>query len=213
MYLPSNFAETDLAGLDWLLARDSFVTLITSADGLPFASHLPVLYTRDGERILIEGHWAKPNPQARHSGTALMIVHGPHRYLSPSWYPDKEEAARVPTWNYAAAHLYGRLDPTEDTTALADIVDRLSQANEALVGSDWRFEHDDERLTRQLRGIVGFRFVPERIELKFKLSQNHPAANVESAAAALRQQSAAPANEIAELMLDRLARRPPVGAT
>jgi len=207
MYQPAKFMETDLAGLDWLLARDPFVTLVTNADGLPFASHLPVMYARDGERVIIEGHWAKPNPQARHGGPALMIVHGPHAYLSPGWYPDKEEAARVPTWNYAAAHLYGRLDATEDSAALADIVDRLSQVNEARIGSDWRFEHDDERFTRQLRGIVGFRFVPERIELKFKLSQNHPAANVESAAMALQRQSSAQADEIAELMLDRLARR------
>ncbi|WP_454830673.1 FMN-binding negative transcriptional regulator [Pseudoxanthomonas wuyuanensis] len=207
MYQPAKFVETDLAGLDWLLARDPFVTLVTSAEGLPFASHLPVLYARDGERVTIEGHWAKPNPQARHGGPALMIVHGPHAYLSPGWYPDKEEAARVPTWNYAAAHLYGRLDATEDSAALAGIVDRLSQINEARIGSDWRFEPDDERFTQQLRGIVGFRFVPDRIELKFKLSQNHPATNVESAAAALQRQSSAQAHEIAELMQDRLARR------
>ena len=89
MYTPAASAETDLAGLDRLIARDAFVTLVTVADGLPFVSHLPVLYTRDGDRVLIEGHWARPNPQARHAGSALMIVHGPHAYLSPGWYADK----------------------------------------------------------------------------------------------------------------------------
>ncbi|MEL1264593.1 FMN-binding negative transcriptional regulator [Pseudoxanthomonas putridarboris] len=207
MYTPRTFAETDLAELDRLIARDAFVTLVTVADGLPFASHLPVLYARDGERVSIEGHWAKPNPQARHAGPAMLIVHGPHAYVSPGWYPDKEEAARVPTWNYAVAHLHGTLETTEDTVVLASLVDRLSQLNEAHVGNDWRFEHDRDDHVRQLRGIVGFRFVPERIELKFKLSQNHPAANVKSAADALRRLGGEDNIEIADLMRDRLARR------
>jgi transcriptional regulator len=207
MYTPRAFSETDLSELDRLLARDPFVTLITVEAGAPSVSHLPVLYARDGEQVVIEGHWARPNPQARHAGSALMIVHGPHAYISPGWYPDKEEAARVPTWNYATAHLHGRLDITDDPAALASIVDRLSIANEARVGSDWRFEHERPDHVSQLRGIVGFRFVPEKIELKFKFSQNHPAANVQAAAAGLRGTGHPQADEVADLMLERLARR------
>lgn len=207
MYTPRAFAETDLSALDGLLARDAFITLVTVADGQPCVSHLPVLYARDGGDVVIEGHWARPNPQARHAGPALMIVHGPHAYVSPGWYRDKEEAARVPTWNYAVAHLHGTLDITDDTAALASIVDRLSQANEPRAGNDWRFEHDRDDHVQQLRGIVGFRFVPERIELKFKLSQNHPVANVESAADALRQLGGQNNVDTADLMRERLARR------
>ena len=207
MYTPRAFAETDLTGLDRLIERDAFVTLVTVADGLPFISHLPVLYARDGDRIVIEGHWARPNPQARHAGPALVIVHGPHAYLSPGWYADKEEAARVPTWNYAVAHLQGTLESTEDTDQLASIVDRLSQANEARVGNDWRFEHDRDDHVRQLRGIIGFRFTVDRVELKFKLSQNHPVANVEGAAAALYRLGGEDNVAVADLMRERLAPR------
>lgn len=207
MYTPRAFAETDLTGLDRLIERDAFVTLVTVADGLPFVSHLPVLYARDGDRIVIEGHWARPNPQARHAGPALVIVHGPHAYLSPGWYADKEEAARVPTWNYAVAHLQGTLESTEDTDRLASIVDRLSQANEARVGNDWRFEHDRDDHVRQLRGIIGFRFTVDRVELKFKLSQNHPVANVEGAAAALHRLGGEDNVAVADLMRERLAPR------
>ena len=207
MYTPRAFAETDLTGLDRLIERDAFVTLVTVADGLPFVSHLPVLYARDGDRIVIEGHWARPNPQARHAGPALVIVHGPHAYLSPSWYADKEEAARVPTWNYAVAHLHGMLESTEDTDRLASIVDRLSQANEARVGNDWRFEHDRDDHVRQLRGIIGFRFTVDRVELKFKLSQNHPVANVEGAAAALHRLGGEDNVAVADLMRERLVPR------
>ena len=207
MYTPRAFAETDLTGLDRLIERDAFVTLVTVADGLPFISHLPVLYARDGDRIVIEGHWARPNPQARHAGPALVIVHGPHAYLSPGWYADKEEAARVQTWNYAVAHLQGTLESTEDTDQLASIVDRLSQANEARVGNDWRFEHDRDDHVRQLRGIIGFRFTVDRVELKFKLSQNHPVANVEGAAAALHRLGGEDNVAVADLMRERLVPR------
>ena len=207
MYTRRAFAETDLTGLDRLIERDAFVTLVTVADGLPFVSHLPVLYARDGDRIVIEGHWARLNPQARHAGPALVIVHGPHAYLSPVWYADKEEAARVPTWNYAVAHLHGMLESTEDTDRLASIVDRLSQANEARVGNDWRFEHDRDDHVRQLRGIIGFRFTVDRVELKFKLSQNHPVANVEGAAAALYRLGGEDNVAVADLMRERLAPR------
>ena len=207
MYSPGAFVETDLAALDWLLARDPFVTLVSYDDGMPFATHLPVLYSRSGERVLLEGHWARPNPQIVHGGKALLIVHGPHAYVSPSAYPDKESAARVPTWNYAVAHLSGKLEASTEQAFLASIVDRLSQRHEAGVGSDWRYEHTDEAQRGQLRGIVGFRFVPDRIELKFKLNQNHPAANVEGAIAGLGQLPGEAAAEVAALMADRLARR------
>jgi len=178
MYTPPAFAATDLVQLDALLQAHPFVTLVTvGADGAPFASHLPVLHRREGARVLVEGHWARPNPQARHDGPALMIVHGPQAYVSPAWYPDKEAAARVPTWNYAVAHLSGTLQPFEDEPALASLVDRMSRRFEAEAGQSWRYEHDREDHRRQLRGIIGFRFEPAQVAMKFKLNQNHPAAN------------------------------------
>lgn len=207
MYTPRAFAEHDLAGLDWLVARDPFTTLVTcGADGLPAVSHLPVLYARDGGRIVIEGHWARPNPQATHAGPALLLVHGPHHYISPGWYADKEEAARVPTWNYAVAHLAGILQPLHEEAMLASIVARLGERFEAQVGGQWRYDHDNPRERSQLRGITGFRFEPDRVELKFKLSQNHPAANVEGAIAGLGGQPGGHAAELAALMAGRLAR-------
>jgi transcriptional regulator len=157
--------------------------------------------------VTIEGHWARPNPQARHTVPVLMIVHGPHAYISPGWYPDKEAAARVPTWNYAVAHLQGTLQTSDDPAALASLVSRLSEHYEPTVGNDWRFEDEREDHTKQLRGIVAFRFEPERIELKIKVSQNHPEANVRAAAAGLQALGRPGADEIAALMLDRLARR------
>ena len=203
MYLPTAFAETDLAALDALFARDSFATLITVRDGEPTVSHLPVLYRRDGERIEIRGHWARPNPQSSHAGLALIVVNGPHAYVSPSWYPDKEEKSRVPTWNYAIAHLHGTLELHDDAEFLADVVDDLSVQYEASVGRDWRFERDRAEHVAMLRGIVGFRFVADRSVLKFKLSQNHPEANRVSVARELAAQAREASREVGALMTVR----------
>lgn len=203
MYRAPSFAVSDLSALDALIARDNFITLITVRDGEPTVAHLPVLYRRDGDRIELRGHWSRANPQARHAGRAKAIVHGPHVYVSPSWYPDKLEAARVPTWNYAVAHLEGELTPFDDEASLAELVDQLSQQHEAQVGRDWRFdfERDDER--RQLRGIIGFRLDVERVCVTFKLSQNHPVANRLAVAEQLERQSRQASREIAALMRER----------
>ena len=203
MYVPASFVESDLAELDALIERDNFITLITIRDGTPVVNHLPVLYQRDGERIELRGHWARPNPQAKHAGAAIIIVHGPHAYVSPSWYPDKEEQARVPTWNYAVAHLAGTLETFDDEASLAALVDGLTRQHEARVGRDWRFEFERDDLRVQLRGIIGFRFHVDTASLKFKLNQNHPTANQLSVASQLEQQPWDASRDVAALMRAR----------
>lgn len=200
MYRPRHFVETDLTALDDLAARDSFITLITVRDAVPTVSHVPVLYRRDGGRIELLGHWALANPQAGHAGAALAIFHGPHAYVSPSWYPDKEEEARVPTWNYAVAHLAGMLHPFRETEALAELVASLSAKHEAEAGQRWRFDAKREDHVTQLRGIVGFRFVAEDAVLKLKLSQNHPLRNRISVAEHLAAQVREDSRDVAAMM-------------
>ena len=191
MYVPTHFAQTDLAALDALAAGHPFATLVTIADGAPFVSHLPVLYRRDAGGIELRGHWSRANAQWKHGGDATVIFHGPQAYVSPGWYPDKEPAARVPTWNYAVAHLAGTLEILQEEADLAAIVDDLSVMFESRVqGADpthepWRFEFEREDIRSQLRGIVGFRMRPAKVALKFKLSQNHPDANQRAVATQL----------------------------
>ncbi|MFB8831690.1 FMN-binding negative transcriptional regulator [Azotobacter sp. CWF10] len=157
MFTPRAFAETDLLWLDRLLARDPFVTVLTAgSDGLPELTRMPVLYRREGERIELRGHWARANPQSRHSGAAKVLVDGPHGYVSASWYPDKEPAARVPTWNYAAAELRGQLHTFDDADALAGLVGAISDHFEASVGQARRFDATRAEHGPELRAIVGF---------------------------------------------------------
>jgi transcriptional regulator len=201
MFIPADFVETDLTWLDRLLERDAFVTVVTTgSDGLPQVTLLPVVYRRDGQEILIEGHWARPNPQAGHAGPALVLVHGPHGYVSPGWYPDKDAQARVPTWNYAAAELRGTLEPVTDPDALIDMLDRLSAKYEALVGGDWDLLPIEPRQRRMLAGIIGFRFRAQQVQVKLKLSQNHPEANQHSVIDALSALDSPPSHELAQWM-------------
>lgn len=199
LYAPRAFASGDLAQLDALADRHDFASLVTVVDGQPFVSHVPVTYRRDAAEIEVTGHLARANPQAEHRGDGLLMLHGPHAYVSPSWYPDKREQARVPTWNYAVAHLSGRLAWFSDETELATLVGALSERHEARAGGDWRFDFDAPAERVQLRGIVGFRMRVARVELKLKLSQNHPAANREAVIEHLSTGDAA-ARDVARLM-------------
>ena len=211
MYQPKAFVESDLAALDALAAAHPFATVITFADGAPFVSHLPVLYRRDADGVELRGHWARPNPQWKHGGEATVILHGPHAYVSPTWYPDKVAETRVPTWNYAVAHLTGTLEILQDEADLAAIVGDLAKRFEGeRLAADpahvpWEFDFGNAAERVQLRGIVGFRIRP-RATLKFKLNQNHPAAN-QAAVAAQLERGDETQRAVAALMRARLATR------
>lgn len=207
MYIPEHFRETDLARLDWLAAHDAFGTLISTVEGSSFATHLPVLYARDGEKVTLTGHWAKPNPQWQgiESQRVMFIFHGPHAYISPRWYT--EPARNVPTWNYATAHVYGWPKLIHDAEALERIVDALAKKYESGPEAPWRLAESNPGNLRSLSGIVGFEFVADEVQIKYKMNQNHPAANVAGAIAALGTSDSQDAHTTAQLMQQALDRR------
>lgn len=200
MFLPRKFAIDDLAALDALLARDAFVTLVSQVDGVPFATHLPVLYDRQGNRVRFTGHWARANRQWQGIAeqTALLIVHGAHAYVSPTWYADP--AASVPTWNYVVAHITGRITLIEDTVVLQRLVADLAERYESAISSNWRFPDAAPGTTRELAGIVGFELLADDIQIKHKLNQHHADASVEGAVRGLRGTGRSLDGEIAAMM-------------
>jgi transcriptional regulator len=176
MYLPSIFKELRPDILQKLMRENGFATLITAAEGVPFASHIPVLIAGDAAAgtLRIRGHVARANPhwkQLENGAPVLAIFHGPHGYVSPSWYA---EAENVPTWNYAVVHAYGRaalLAPDDLRALLKDLV----EAHERAFEQPWRFDSLPAQLVDGLlRGIVGFEIAVDRLEGKIKLSQNRP---------------------------------------
>jgi len=200
MYLPDAFRAHDLRALDRLAAHDAFGTLVSQIDGAPFASHLPVLYRRAGEQVTLTGHWARANPQWREieGQRALFIFHGPHAYVSPRWYVEPRK--NVPTWNYAVAHLYGRVRLIQEDEELAGIVTALAAQYEAAAQTPWRFADTGAAGRARLTAIVGFELAAAEVQVKLKLGQNHPAENVRGAAAGLRAEGAADAAEVAAWM-------------
>jgi transcriptional regulator len=200
MYVPAHFRQADLERLDWLAGHDSFGTLVSSVDGAPFASHLPVLYARSNDRVALTGHWARPNPQWHtiEGQRVLFIFHGPHAYISPRWYVEPKR--NVPTWNYAVAHVYGTVRLIHEHDALERIVSSLAASYERDAPDAWRLRDAAPANLRALQGIVGFELSADEVQLKFKLNQNHPRGNVEGAIRALRATSSQDAQLTATLM-------------
>jgi transcriptional regulator len=174
MYVPAVFAEPDQSRLHDFIDRNSFGLLVSQVDGLPFATHLPFLLERtSGPQGALIGHVARANPQWRQASgqTALAIFSGPHAYISPTWYQSEQV---VPTWNYVAVHVYGRLEIFEDEIALLKIVQEMVQTYEKNMPQPWSFDGSTMFAKRLLAQIVGFRMEIEKIEGKFKLNQNQP---------------------------------------
>lgn len=207
MYLPKHFAETDLTVLDGLVEHDLFGTLISQVDGAPFATHMPVLFERDDQRVRLHGHWARPNPQwSQVAGQrVLFIFHGPHAYVSPRWYV--EPARHVPTWNYAAAHLYGRVEVYEDPERIEKHVAALADRMEAGSDNPWSLAAAPAN-RRALGGIVGFELIADDIQIKLKLNQNHPEGNIRGVIDALSTEpSSDDGRAVAHLMREALEKK------
>jgi len=169
MYVPASFRIDDREVLLDFVERYAFATVVSVADGVPFASHIPLVLDRSANVLL--GHIAKANPQWNHFETGvdiLTIFTGPHAYVSPAWY---QEGPAVPTWNYAAVHVYGmpRLIAPERT---AEALDRLVSKYENHRETPWPNVLPDEFRRRMHLAIVGFEIPIDRIEGKFKLGQN-----------------------------------------
>jgi transcriptional regulator len=171
MYTPKHFEQTDERALWDFVDEHSFGTLLTMADGRPFASHVPFLVDRDAKRL--HCHVARANPQWLHlasSSQVLAIFRGPHGYISPTWYV---EPGGVPTWNYAVVHAEGVAHSVDDAEHKRRHVEALAARFERDRPMPWAPEFDPRRLA----GIVGIEIRVDKLEGKLKLSQNRSAAD------------------------------------
>jgi transcriptional regulator len=191
MYLPPVFREERVEVLHAFMRENPLACLVTlGADGIT-ANHIPVLI--DPEPLpsgTLLGHVARANPVWREFSpevAALAIFGGPDHYISPSWYPSKEEhGSVVPTWNYAAVHAYGRLEIHEDAEWLRRLVTRLTATHEAQFEQPWQVsDAPAEYVDGLLKAIVGIEMRIERIEGKWKMGQNRPEPDRRGAVAGL----------------------------
>ena len=173
MYIPKAFHVDDEQIIHEFIESNSFATLVSTVDSAPFATHLPLLFDRRRPpHGLLLGHLARANPQWRAFDgrqEALAIFHGPHAYVSPSWYTT---TPAVPTWNYTAVHVYGVPRLIDSAEAFSDILDRLIGFYESGMPHPWPGVLPEDFRDQLMRGIVGVAIDIRRIEGKFKLSQN-----------------------------------------
>jgi transcriptional regulator len=192
MYVPPAFREDDLAALHGTMREARLANLVTATcEGL-MTTPLPLfLATEEGPYGTLYGHLARANPHWRLSpvGEAMALFMGPDAYVSPSWYPSKQEHHRVvPTWNYVAVQAHGPAEFFEDADRLLDFVTRLTDLHERPRAQPWAVaDAPPDFIRAQLKGIVGLRLPITRLEGKRKMSQNRPEADRRGVAAGLAE--------------------------
>lgn len=166
MYIPPDYVVTDKTKLHTFIHEHSFAVLISNRDGTPIATHLPLLLDKlRGEHGTLLGHVARANEQWRHvSGEVLAIFHGPHAYLSPTWYA---EPGFVPTWDYVAVHAYGTVRLIEDATLAREIIQRIVETFERSMPRPWKPDPPD-RFENLMKGIVAFEIEIMRMQEEAK---------------------------------------------
>ncbi len=183
MYSPPYNRVEDRAELLEFMRANNFAVLVTGTGGTLHASHLPVLVESIGETLKLDMHMARNNAQWREflDEEVLVVFSGPHAYVSPRWYEEKQ---RVPTWNYAAVHAYGVPKVISDRAAKHASQRRLVAA----MDPQWLPKFDalsETYVSSMLDGIVNFEIPVARIETRWKLSQNRSRREMELIAAAL----------------------------
>jgi transcriptional regulator len=178
MYIPRANQEDRIPVIHKLMQDQPFASLITMGTSGLFASHIPMVLEPDGTPFgRLKCHISRANQQWKEfspSIEALAIFSGPQHYITPSWYPEKLETAKVvPTWNYAVVHAYGHLKVIEDSEWLMAHLESLVNIHESSFPVPWKIgDAPADYVASQVKGIVGLEMVIERLEGKWKVSQN-----------------------------------------
>jgi transcriptional regulator len=191
MYTPDPFAEPRPDELHRLIREHPLGLLVTHGAGGLDANHLPFLLDEEGgagTRLL--AHVARANPlwtQLADGAEVLVVFRGAQGYISPNWYPSKQETHRhVPTWNYEVVHAHGRIHVHDDARFVRGVVARLTRTHEAGEPQPWKMsDAPADFLDDVLAQIVGIEIEVTRLEGKRKLSQNRDARDFASTVAAL----------------------------
>ena len=201
LYVPAHFAARDRATAARLFHEHPFATLVTPGAPEPFITHLPLIHVADCEpHGTLHGHFARANPHAQFAERAesLAMFHGPHAYVTPSWYTDP--AGAVPTWNYAVVHAHGTVELARDSADTRAVLELLIQRFEASRAAPWTMNLSASHLDAMVGAIIGFRIRVRRVDTKLKMSQNRTREDRERVAAGLDTEGYAEATATAAWM-------------
>jgi transcriptional regulator len=197
MYIPKSFAVADAETLYQFMRAHNFATLVTHHDGHLTASSIPFMV--DSERGVLKAHLARANDQWKSfdGSETLVIFQGAHAYISPTWYG---EHPSVPTWNYTAVHVYGVPTIIDDAATIREMLGELVANHETGRDPEWQMALPEDYMQKMVKSIVMFEIPIERVEGKFKMSQNRSAADQTSVIAHLSASPEPLDQDTAEIM-------------
>lgn len=198
MYIPpTNLMDNQEEILEFI-QKYSFATVVTSQNGIPVATHLPIISERRGDKLILISHFAKANPQWRdiENGKLLVIFSEPHAYISPSNY---EKIQEVPTWNYLSIHAYGIGSIISDPKEVFSILEKTINSYEAKYLNQWNTLSDQYKIS-MANGIVCFEMEVTELQGKKKLSQNKTLKEKQNIIESLSKSDDGPVRTLADYM-------------
>jgi transcriptional regulator len=206
MYIPAVHREERLEALHALMCSHPLATLVTYGSSGLLANLIPFIVNANEKLGVLRGHLARANGQVadlREGGEALIIFQGPEAYITPSWYASKREHGKVvPTWNYAVVQARGKPKVIEDPAWLVAQIGQLTTQQEKPRPHPWKVSDAPEPyIAAQLKAIIGIEIEIDRLEGKWKVSQNRPEADRLGVAEGLSQERGDDA--MAELVTNR----------
>ncbi len=202
MYIPKYFKITNVDEIWDFVQKNSFGTIVTTQQGKPIATHLPLGLNKKGDDYYITGHLAYGNPQWRTfemCEDVLVMFQGPHAYISSSWYGHEA----VPTWNYQAVHMYGRASILEKDELIEELTTMLHKYEKHRENPVLWDKLSPDLLENQLKGIVGFKIKVGEIQAAYKLSQNRNETDYRNIIDKLQNEENPNSKQLAELMEKR----------
>ena len=181
MHCAAHFQEHQTEVLRELMRNHPLAAIVVSPNGQLVANHLPLMWVDDGsEHGVLRGHMSRKDPLGQaHRCQALAMFQGPQAYVSPNWYATKAEHGKVvPTWNYMAVHAHCTLHVHDDVEWLHAQLCALTDVHEASQPRPWSVHEAPADFTQRLMAqLLGVELSIERLEGKWKLSQNQPIEN------------------------------------
>ena len=203
MYIPKYYEEQDTEKLAAFMRANSFAVVVNVVNGSPWGTHLPFVIREEDGRIMLYTHMSRSNDQWKtfeSSSEVLVIFQGPHAYISPSNY---EKQQNVPTWNYIAAHAYGKPVIISDHDKVLGLLEDMINTYESGYFAQWRSLPADY-VNNMVKGIVAFSIEVTKLEGKFKLSQNKTVNEQQNIIGKLKQSDDPLAHGVAAHMQNKL---------
>lgn len=205
MFIPKHFQEEDNDKLTDFIAQYPFATIVShTASGIE-ANHIPLYLEQHNDKKILLGHIAKGNPlwkNLQSSEESLVIFNGPNCYVSPNYYPSKQEHGRaVPTWNYQVVHAKGCIHCFHDDARKLEVVNHLTNLHEIEQKTPWSVSDAPSiYIEKMLSAIVGVEIEVTSLVGKWKVSQNQSENNQQGVIKGLSLEADANSQKMAEIV-------------